>query len=168
MFKFFKDWYESHLTDPNQVALALIILSITLITYILLSTVAPILVAIVLAYMLEGVVGRINESNQVRRESIVLIVYVSFLAIAIITLFLLVPIMLDQLTLLIKTLPSMLERGKILLLDFTSNNNNFISEAQLTQIFSTMNSEISVAGRSLISYSLSCLLYTSPSPRDRG
>ena len=123
MFKFFKDWYESHLTDPNQVALALIILSITLITYILLSTVAPILVAIVLAYMLEGVVGRINESNQVRRESIVLIVYVSFLAIAIITLFLLVPIMLDQLTLLIKTLPSMLERGKILLLDFTSNNN---------------------------------------------
>ena len=153
MFKFFKDWYESHLTDPNQVALALIILSITLITYILLSTVAPILVAIVLAYMLEGVVGRINESNQVRRESIVLIVYVSFLAIAIITLFLLVRIMLDQLTLLIKTLPSMLERGKILLLDFTSNNNNFISEAQLTQIFSTMNSEISVAGRSLISYS---------------
>ncbi len=114
MFKFFKDWYESHLTDPNQVALALIILSITLITYILLSTVAPILVAIVLAYMLEGVVGRINESNQVRRESIVLIVYVSFLAIAIITLFLLVPIMLDQLTLLIKTLPSMLERVKIL------------------------------------------------------
>ena len=57
MFKFFKDWYESHLTDPNQVALALIILSITLITYILLSTVAPILVAIVLAYMLEGAVS---------------------------------------------------------------------------------------------------------------
>ena len=57
MFKFFKDWYESHLTDPNQVALALIIVSITLITYILLSTVAPILIAIILAYMLEGVVG---------------------------------------------------------------------------------------------------------------
>ena len=155
MFKFFKDWYESHLTDPNQVALALIILSITLITYILLSTVAPILVAIILAYMLEGVVGRINDYKQIKRETIVLIVYISFLAIAIITLFLLVPIMLDQLTLLIKTLPSMLERGKILLLDFTSNNNNFISEAQLTQIFSTLNSEISVAGRSLISYSLS-------------
>ena len=136
MFKFFKDWYESHLTDPNQVALALIILSITMITYILLSTVAPILVAIVLAYMLEGVVGRINESKQVRRESIVLIVYVSFLAIAIITLFLLVPIMLDQLTLLIKTLPSMLERGKILLLDFTSNNNNFISEIISTEKYS--------------------------------
>ena len=62
MFKLFKDWYESHLTDPNQVALALIIVTITLITYILLSTVAPILIAIILAYMLEGVVRRINES----------------------------------------------------------------------------------------------------------
>ena len=65
MFKFFKDWYESHLTDPNQVALALIIVSITLITYILLSTVAPILIAIILAYMLEGVVGRLNELTNI-------------------------------------------------------------------------------------------------------
>ena len=153
MFKFFKDWYDSHLTDPNQVALALIILSITLITYILLSTVAPILVAIILAYMLEGVVGRINESTQIRRESIVLIVYASFIALSIVTLFLLVPIMLEQLTLLIKTLPSMFEKGKLLILDYTSSN-NFVSEDQLTNIFSTMNTEISMAGRSIISYSL--------------
>ena len=48
MFRFFKEWYDSHLTDPNQVALALIILFITLVTYILLATVAPILVAIIL------------------------------------------------------------------------------------------------------------------------
>jgi len=154
MFKFFKDWYESHLTDPNQVALALIILSITFITYVLLSTVAPILVAIILAYMLEGVVGRINKSSAIKRENIVLFVYISFIAIAIVILFLLVPIMLEQLTLLIKTLPLMLERGKLLILDFTSNSNNFVSEEQLTNVFSAMNSEISMAGRSIISYSL--------------
>ena len=134
MFKFFKDWYESHLTDPNQVALALIIVSITLITYILLSTVAPILIAIILAYMLEGVVGRLNELTNIQRKSPVLLVYISFIAIAIITLFLLVPIMLEQLTLLIKTLPSMLEKGKTLMLDFTSSNNNFIPKEQLTKL----------------------------------
>ena len=154
MFKFFKDWYESHLTDPNQVALALIIVSITLITYILLSTVAPILIAIILAYMLEGVVGRLNELTNIQRKSAVLLVYISFIATAIITLFLLVPIMLEQLTLLIKTLPSMLEKGKTLMLDFTSSNNNFISKEQLTNVFSAMNTEISMAGRSVISYSI--------------
>tara|TARA_B100001564_G_scaffold358877_1_gene378783 strand:- start:1052 stop:2113 length:1062 start_codon:yes stop_codon:yes gene_type:complete len=154
MFKFFKDWYESHLTDPNQVALALIVLSITLITYILLSTVAPILVAIILAYMLEGMVGRFNQSSNLGREAIVLFVYVSFIAISIIMLFLLIPIMLEQLTLFIKALPLMLERGKALLLDFTSSNNNFISEEQLTNVFTTMNAEISMAGRSIISYSI--------------
>ena len=55
MFKFFKEWYESHLTDPNQVALALIILSISLITYILLATVTPILVAIILGLYARGI-----------------------------------------------------------------------------------------------------------------
>ena len=80
MFKFFKDWYESHLTDPNQVALALIIVSITLITYILLSTVAPILIAIILAYMLEGVVGRLNELTNIQRKSAVLLVAIQHTA----------------------------------------------------------------------------------------
>ena len=56
MFKFFKDWYNTHLTEPNQASFALIILFTILILYILVETVAPILVAIILAYMLEGLV----------------------------------------------------------------------------------------------------------------
>ena len=79
MFRFFKEWYDSHLTDPNQVALALIILFISLTTYILLATVAPILVAIILAYMLEGIVHRFTENYRIRRNIIVLFVYLSFL-----------------------------------------------------------------------------------------
>ena len=79
MFRFFKEWYDSHLTDPNQVALALIILFITLVTYILLATVTPILEAIILAYMLEGIVHRFTVNNTINRNTIVLFVYLSFL-----------------------------------------------------------------------------------------
>ena len=71
MFRFFKEWYDSHLTDPNQVALALIILFITLVTYILLATVTPILVAIILAYMLEGIVHRFTVNNTINRNTII-------------------------------------------------------------------------------------------------
>jgi len=46
MFKFFKDWYNTHLTEPNQASFALIILFTILILYILVETVAPILVLI--------------------------------------------------------------------------------------------------------------------------
>ena len=155
MFRFFKEWYDSHLTDPNQVALALIILFITLITYILLATVAPILVAIILAYMLEGIVHRFTVNNTINRNTIVLFVYLSFLAVSMIILFLIFPLMIEQLTLFIKSLPSILEKGKTFLLSFTSTEKGLITAEQLTNIFSALNSEITMMSGSIVSYSLS-------------
>tara|TARA_B100001996_G_scaffold133882_1_gene101926 strand:+ start:2601 stop:3647 length:1047 start_codon:yes stop_codon:yes gene_type:complete len=150
MFKFFKEWYNTHLTDPNQVALALIILSISIITYVLLATVVPILVAIVLSYMLEGLVGTIGKKYQLNRNTIVMIVYFSFIALSLLILFLLAPLMLEQITLFIKSLPSMLEKGKILFKGYSSQHSDLI-----TNIFASINTEISLIGKSVISYSLS-------------
>ena len=155
MFRFFKEWYDSHLTDPNQVALALIILFITLVTYILLATVAPILVAIILAYMLEGIVHRFTVNNTINRNTIVLFVYLSFLAVSMIILFLIFPLMIEQLTLFIKSLPSILEKGKTFLLSFTSADKGLITANQLTNIFSALNTEITMMSGSIVSYSLS-------------
>ena len=133
MFKFFKEWYESHLTDPNQVALALIIISITFLTYILLSTVVPILVAIILAYMLDGLVVTVTDKYKVKRSSSVLVVYSSFIAVSLATVLVLVPLMLNQISLFIKSLPRMLERGKELLYS-SSDSNSFITSEQLSLI----------------------------------
>ena len=154
MFKFFKEWYESHLTDPNQVALALIIISITLITYILLSTVVPILVAIILAYMLDGLVVTVTDKYKMKRSSSVLVVYSSFIAVSLATVLVLVPLMLNQISLFIKSLPRMLERGKELLYS-SSDSNSFITSEQSSNIISAINAEISSIGSSIISYSLS-------------
>lgn len=155
MFKFFKDWYDSHLTDPNQVALALIILSITIITYILLATVTPILIAIILAYMLEGLVKRFSHLYKIDRKYIVIGVYFFFLFISLLILLLLLPLMLEQLTLFIKSLPSILEKGKSLLLTFTSKEQGLLTEVQLSNLFASMNAEISSLGGSIVTYSLS-------------
>ena len=155
MFKFFKEWYNTHLTDPSQVALALIILSISIVTYILLATVVPILVAIILSYMLEGLVGTIGHKYHLNRNTIVMAVYFSFIALSLLILFLLIPVMLEQITLFIKSLPSILEKGKELLQGHTSENSGLINETQLTNIFASINAEISSIGKSVISYSLS-------------
>jgi len=154
MFKFFKNWYDSHLTDPNQASLAFIILFVSIILYVLLATVVPILVAIVLAYMLEGLVYRIQEKSQLNRNIIVLLVYFFFLTLSTVLLFMLLPIMLEQLTLFIKSLPSMLEKGKDFLSNAFTKNLNITTETQLSNIFSTMNNEISSMGKSLLTYSL--------------
>tara|TARA_B100001057_G_scaffold149940_1_gene149853 strand:- start:7939 stop:9000 length:1062 start_codon:yes stop_codon:yes gene_type:complete len=155
MLKFFKDWYNTHLTDPNQVALALLILFITLITYILLSTVVPILVAIVLAYMLEGLVQATSDKYNIRRNPSVFFVYSSFLVGSLAIIILLIPLMLNQISLFINSLPSMLEKGKTLLLDPSFGGNSLFSQEQISNVLSGINSEISMIGSSVISYSLS-------------
>ena len=50
MLNYLKQWYEENFTDPNQVSLALIVIFSVLITYILVQTISPILVAIVSIY----------------------------------------------------------------------------------------------------------------------
>ncbi len=155
MLNFFKDWYNTHLTDPNQVALALLIFFITLITYILLATVVPILVAIILAYMLEGIVKAISDKYNLKRISAVLSVYISFLILSFMTVIILVPLMLNQISLFIKSLPSMLERGKDILLSSGNSQFSLFSQSQISEILSAINSEITMLGSSIISFSLS-------------
>ena len=155
MLKFFKDWYNTHLTDPNQVALALLILFITLITYVLLATVVPILVAIILAYMLEGIVKSVSEKYNLQRTSAVLSIYISFLILSFMTVIILVHLMLNQISLFIKSLPSMLERGKDLLISSSNSQFSLFSQSQISEILSAINSEITMLGSSIISFSLS-------------
>jgi len=148
MFKFFKDWYNTHLTEPNQASFALIILFTILILYILVETVAPILVAIILAYMLEGLVQRFLDYAEVQRKSAVILVYSFFIAIFLSLIFLLLPAMLDQLSVLLKSLPKMVEKGKEMAA-------GIFSPEQLDNIFIALNTEMSSLGKSVVSYSLS-------------
>ena len=152
MFKFFKDWYNTHLTEPNQASFALIILFTIIILYVLIETVAPILVAVVLAYMLEGLVKRSLDYINLERKLVVILVYSFFILISVIILFLLLPLMLEQLSNLLKSLPSYLEysiqQGKIIAL-------GVFSSEQMNDFLSGLNAEMSSMGKSVLSYSLS-------------
>ena len=94
-------------TDPNQVSCAdtNIFYSYHLYTY---SDYLPILVAIVLAYMLEGLVQNLMKTASLMRNFSVIIVFVAFLIVSVLTMFILILLLLDQLTLFVKSLPEIL------------------------------------------------------------
>ena len=114
MLNYLKQWYEENFTDPNQVSLALIVIFSVLITYILIQTISPILVAIVLAYMLEGLVQNLMKTAHIVRNISVILVFFIFLILSVITLFMLIPLLLDQLTLFVKSYLKYLIKVKIL------------------------------------------------------
>ena len=134
MLNYLKQWYEENFTDPNQVSLALIVIFSVLITYILIQTISPILVAIVLAYMLEGLVQNLMKTAHIVRNISVIVVFFIFLILSVITLFMLIPLLLDQLTLFVKSLPEIFDKSKNLILGLYDQN-EYIPKDYIDSIF---------------------------------
>ena len=153
MIKLIKDWYTDNFTDPNQVSLALVLIFSVIVTYILVQTIAPILVAIVLAYMLEGLVQHLMKITKTTRHFSVIVVFFLFLIISILTLFMLLPLLLDQLTLLVKSLPEIFNKSKQLILGLYDGN-EYIPKDYIDNIFLGLQGETSKVGNSIFTFSL--------------
>ena len=153
MIKILKDWYDANFTDPNQVSLALILLFSIIITYVLIETISPILVAIVLAYMLEGLVQNLMRATNIVRNISVIFVFLIFLITSILTLFMLLPLLLDQLTLFVKSLPDIFNKSKEFILGLYDEN-EYIPKDYIESIFLGLQGETSKLGNSIFAFSL--------------
>ncbi len=116
-------------------------------------TIAPILVAIVLAYMLEGLVQHLMKITKATRHFSVIVVFFLFLIISILTLFMLLPLLLDQLTLLVKSLPEIFNKSKQLILGLYDEN-EYIPKDYIDNIFLGLQGETSKVGNSIFTFSL--------------
>ena len=143
----------ANFTDPNQVSLALILIFSILITYILIQTISPILVAIVLAYMLEGLVQNLMKTASLMRNFSVIIVFVAFLIVSVLTMFMLIPLLLDQLTLFVKSLPEIFDKSKNLILSMYDKN-EYIPKDYIDKLFLGLQGETSKLGNSIFAFSL--------------
>ena len=153
MIKILKDWYDANFTDPNQVSLALVLLFSILITYVLIQTISPIFVAIVLAYMLEGLVQNLMKTTNLVRNISVILVFLIFLVLSILTLFMLLPLLLDQLTLFVKSLPDIFNKSKEFTLGLYDEN-EYIPKDYIENIFLGLQGETSKLGNSIFAFSM--------------
>ena len=140
MLNYLKQWYEENFTDPNQVSLALIVIFSVLITYILIQTISPILVAIVLAYMLEGLVQNLMKTAHIVRNISVIVVFLIFLILSVITLF-------------VKSLPEIFDKSKNLILGMYDQN-EYIPKDYIDSLFLGLQGETSKLGNSIFAFSL--------------
>jgi putative permease len=110
-------------------------------------------VAIVLAYMLEGLVQHLIKITKATRHFSVIVVFFLFLIISILTLFMLLPLLLDQLTLLVKSLPEIFNKSKQLILGLYDGN-EYIPKDYIDNIFLGLQGETSKVGNSIFTFSL--------------
>jgi putative permease len=151
-----RGWVERQLANPQIVTLILIIVILGLIVYFLGNMLAPLIGAVVIAYLLEGIVVRL-ERRRVPHLASVLMVFLSFFTFLIFAVFGLLPMLVRQLTQLAQQVPAMAARMQSALLELPQRY-SMVSERQIQDLLAGINSEILGVGQTLLSYSVASLI----------
>ncbi len=155
MLDIFNRWFQRHFSDPQVIFLVVFLLLSFTIVISFNDTLTPVFASIVIAYLLEGIVVFSNRLIRHRMIS-VLIVFVGFLAALLVTLFVITPLLWEQITDLIKDTPRYIEQGRQLLLQLPSNY-SFISEAYVLEFIALLQSEVTSMGKHVLTFSLSSI-----------
>lgn len=156
MINILQSWYQKHFSDPQVIILAILLLLFSFIFLAFGDVLAPVIAAIVISYVLEGAIGKLQRLGLPRVLSVIT-VFVVFI-ITILLLFLgMLPLIFNQLAQLIKELPNMIGTGQQLLMELPQQY-PIISEQQISEVMSMINTEIASIGQRILSMSLSSVV----------
>ena len=125
-----RDWFHRHFSDPQVVGLATVLVVGTGLVVFAGQMLAPVLASIIIAYLLEGLVG-IMVRRRIPRFIAVLVVFSAFMTFVLVLIFGILPLISRQATQLIQELPTMLLRGQEALLTLPQRYPDLFSEAQV-------------------------------------
>jgi len=146
-----RDWIYRHLSDPQVVGLAGILLVGLVVVTFFGGMLVPVFASIVLAYLLEGLVRLLMRRGVGRRTS-VLLVYLIFMLFLGALLLALLPTIVNQVIQLVENLPAMLEQGQKALLALPERYPEYFSAEQVTALLDTIRREAISWARGLASY----------------
>lgn len=151
-----RSWVERQLANPQVVTLAVIIVTLSLIVYFFGRMLAPLFAAVVIAYLLGGLIGRMERRGVPHLVS-VLLVFTVFFTFLIFAVFGLLPMLVRQLTQLAQQVPAMISRAQAALVELPQRY-SMISERQIQDLLDAISTEVLNVGQTLLSYSLSSLI----------
>jgi putative permease len=148
-----RDWYNKHFSDPQLVILALLLVIGTIIILTMGKILAPVLASLIIAYLLEGVVRRL-ERIHTPRPIAVIIVFLLFMVFLIFLLFILLPSLSLQIGQVVRDLPSMINKGQKELMGLPDQYPELISKDQISSLTKFLQTELGHLGKIMLSYSM--------------
>ena len=158
MIEMFKSWYNRRFTDPQAMGLAAILLFGFVSIYFFSDLIAPLLVAIVLAYLLEWPVRLLNEKLKCPRLLAVTLALGSFIGLVFVVVLILIPNLWAQLANLLSDLPHMFNRFNEWLLSLPERYPELIDAQTVESIFGTVKEKILSLGESALKPSLASIM----------
>ncbi len=156
MIEILKKWYERHFSNPQVVILALLLITGFTIVIAFGDMLMPVLVAIVIAYMLEAPVMKL-QARGMGRQIASIVVFTLFFAVMGITLVNLVPLLFEQVSQFITELPKMVGRIQQELVLLPEEYPTHITSSQINEIMGLVKNEIGRFSQVVLSFSISSL-----------
>ncbi len=154
MIEILKSWYQRHFSNPQVVILALLLLLGFAVVVTLGDILAPLLGAVMFAYLLESVVGWLERLGLPRLAAVLIVLLVA-VALTVVALFGLAPLLYQQIKQLIRELPSMLGSGQSYLLQLPQAYPEIFSEQQVQELITSLRSDMGNVGQRILTFLLS-------------
>ena len=148
-----RSWFNKYFSHPEAIVLiAILAVSLGLIIGMG-EMLAPVLASIVIAYLLEWLIVKI-QVRKLPRLPVMLVVYIGFLSIFVLSCVLLFPLLWNQLSKLFADLPAIISKTEIWLFLLAENFPEFVSEAQISNFIAEVGVNVKGWGKLVLSYSL--------------
>lgn len=156
MYDIIRDWYTRNFSDPQAVILAFLLLVVFGLVWLVGGIMAPVLVSLILAYLLEGVVAAMQRWR-VPRTLASVVVLLLIVTISAVVLFGLVPVLYKQLTDVMRELPGMIQNIQEQLLRLPQSYPDIFTVEQVNDLISSLRSELTSFTQSVLEFSLARL-----------
>jgi putative permease len=155
--EFVTDWFKRHFANRQLVILIIVIASIGVAIYLFGHIMTPVIAAVVISYLLQGLVKRVERFSVPPRLAFWIVFTLSMTAFVLLVLGL-IPLLFREVAALIQQVPQMMSEARRILSELPSQYPDLITKEQIDQLASNLRAEILDAGQTLLSYSFTSAL----------
>ncbi len=156
MLQRINQWVERYLASDEAIGLFLILLGSVLVLWVLGGELAPVFAALVIAFVLQGVVNVLNR--KLPETLSIYLVYISFLSISTLVVLMILPLAWRQLVSLVNhQLPVVLSETRMLVLMLPERYPGMVTQEQALSIVEYASGRLAETGQGILSFSISRL-----------
>ncbi|PJE80041.1 hypothetical protein CI610_00980 [invertebrate metagenome] len=156
MLEIIKGWMHRYFSDYEAVVLLFLLVLGFVVVVTMGHMLAPALAALVLAFLLQGLVNWL-EHKRLPHALAVSLVFIAFITLFLLCLLVLVPLIWEQMTHLLNEVPRMVKSGQQLLNNLPDMYPGFVSDNQIMLLADQINRHLAGFGQWALSFSLSRL-----------
>ena len=147
-------WFKRQIANPQILYLATVLIGSLLVVTYAGNMLAPVLVSLVIAYLLESLVKKVTVFRLPRLAAIWL-VFLSFMLFLLTVVFVLIPVLYNQITEVVQQIPNIMSRGQAALMALPERYPELFSPEQMQELIANMRTSLSELGQRLVATSLS-------------